>query len=244
MKHFVFILLIISVTYVCMGQTPDSSSHGELVFKYPSVNPPNPFSASFGIEVHLVDPVFNDSGKYTGEATGCYSLGTSLGDNYYRSGLHLYGGSANIYALDQIVCWESAASSDQAADSSLCAGMLGWGLYKVTIQASWLSNEQSLEFYVNLVDGNWMSHSDFRDLVAVNLEIANDSLTALCYKWKTSTWFSIQNGSIISYSDLVDDGGRERTIIRTIDKEFRTVYGGTYPLATNDAIISRKSNSG
>ena len=137
-----------------------SSGDGELIFE----RDPNTFHESVDIKLELVGIVFNERAYYSTIVDPQHKHA-----NYYPAGPYLTGTGPNTSITlptsgsPRQITWESAAYDDGRPPNhtygdhfEYCPGMVGWGLYKVTLS----STDGDMVFYLNTVDGNWLNPSN------------------------------------------------------------------------------------
>ncbi|MBR9979230.1 MAG: T9SS type A sorting domain-containing protein [Bacteroidetes bacterium] len=211
----------ITVTSVT-AQTPLSSGDGELIFERDDNNFVDPVT----IRLELVGIVFNELGEYR------LTVDPQNDEaNAYPAGSYLTGTGpdpANAIALPtsgspRQITWESAAADDSPAPNyaygtyfEYCPGMVGWGLYKVTVSREY---EADLVFYINLIDGNWLNPS-FGAAYDIRIRVRTPwfgSPVCHVYDYNTYSFVAIAHNSTIAYWDISGyDRGRDQ-LERTAD---------------------------
>jgi hypothetical protein len=215
-----FLLLVLVMTSPPLFAQAPPPGPGDLVF----IRDDNNYNSIVTIRLELIGVVFNETGSYS---TSVDALHPDA--NAYPFGPYLVGTGPYLnWGVElpmpsnypEMISWESAALHDTAVPAysygsqpEYCPGMIGWGLYRVTLSSA----GGYLVFDLNTIDGNWLDPSPNGNQRLVFRVAQSFTGPPNCdiYSWVTNSWDQVSGVGVTTTvsSWSVGTAGRGRDLL-------------------------------
>ncbi len=249
---FLIVLTLFCTTPLLAQQPPPLGvGFGEVIFLRST-----DLGQAFYVRLQLDGPIFNEQGYYRDQVR-LNEPGwnpPSHPDTMYREKRSLIGNYLGAPSPEgdsipptgkpSILCWESVWEDDVPAgqiDDEFCPGMIGFGLYKVTVTLD--VNSSSISFYINTLDGNWGDiASRTYDWVFTVDDVLRGGLVVPKVTFSTqdpnNPTIEVAPGQVVTWEDICQLP-RERTTIKhpSINRNFTIHDQAEYPLVVTNAVL-------